>query len=452
MLYNKIKKTKKILVKKNSLLCSSLDKKHKRYTLVDSRIWKKIKRVGKKLKKINSILSLLPSLKLKNKPRLSYWDDNIKYLLESRFVLWRKREKIMVELKKTNKALFSVLSEYMLKQNVSLMTNNIKKKEIKRHKASLLKKKKTKEPEEKKSKKNSQRNNKAFIKREYYVEWLAFWCKKLKVIANYFKYINFRKEEKNIKYSLLFKGVLRVYYYAKIKKFIFFNLKTLAYIVIYFRGVHSKVHVYNDSIFNDSYSKYILCQNISNNKKFNLEKLKKNLLHNYIDLKSYFLNYYKLMYLLFFWFLYFFDAHLLYLNYVIFSLWSRFLFLICSSNLDYKYLKMLHKYSSLYKELRRLETKSIDTHIYDSTMYYTYNRSRLDHNLLAYLFGDHIYNINKVSFNKTFSILNKNISTSGYIHSYFDIYKYRVVYLSSRYVNVEKNYIYSVNKKGLQLV
>ena len=113
---------------------------------------------------------------------------------------------------------------------------------------------------------------------------------------------------------------------------------------------------------------------------------------------------------------------------------------------------MLHKYSSLYKELRRLETKSIDTYIYDSTMYYTYNRSRLDHNLLAYLFGDHIYNINKVSFNKTFSILNKNISTSGYIHSYFDIYKYRVVYLSSRYVNVEKNYIYSVNKKGLQLV
>ena len=61
---------------------------------------------------------------------------------------------------------------------------------------------------------------------------------------------------------------------------------------------------------------------------------------SYIDLKSYFLNYYKLMYLLFFWFLYFFDAHLLYLNYIIFSLWSRFLFLIFSSHLDYKYLSL----------------------------------------------------------------------------------------------------------------
>lgn len=140
-----------------------------------------------------------------------------------------------------------------------------------------------------------------------------------------------------------------------------------------------------------------------------MKKLKENLVSSYIDLKSYFLNYYKLMYLLFFWFLYFFDAHLLYLNYIIFSLWSRFLFLIFSSHLDYKYLSMLHKYSNLYKQLKKFETKSIDTHIYDSTVYYTYNRSSLDHNLLGYLFGDHIYNINKVSFNVSFSILNKNI-------------------------------------------
>jgi hypothetical protein len=72
MLYNKIKKTKEILLKKK-VLCSSRNIKHKivRYFYIEVDVYYALKFLSNKLKKINGIIRLLSNtlqrLKLKNK-------------------------------------------------------------------------------------------------------------------------------------------------------------------------------------------------------------------------------------------------------------------------------------------------------------------------------------------------------------------------------------------------
>lgn len=121
------------------------------------------------------------------------------------------------------------------------------------------------------------------------------------LIHKYMEYIKFKSNEKKSKFNLFLKGALRVYYYIDINKYIFINIKTLRYIVINLSKSSPKVNIFNEQIFHDNfYSNYMLRYNKCVLKNLDYKKLQEKLISTHTDLKSYFIIYYKLIYLLFF--------------------------------------------------------------------------------------------------------------------------------------------------------